>query len=564
MGERSAPASSRGHSLLGLAAPALCIAGLLFAPGRAYGEFRLFDPGAGIDFLSELQKSLTISSSTGTVTVLDREDGSTVTGPLDGDPRLLNRKFDVEWSMNGPGIRLPLSLAPWSIGGAEIRPTLTFEALNGDFDLRFLNQRETAPDDALHGRGPMYGVELSVGSEFPGSPWFAEGGYRFHSLPSTDADRSQPFFSQGARVLSDETRLSRETHDVFSHVGYKFSEALRSYTGVRYRRADVEIEDDLRFADTLLRETTLSSRTKLDGSATEAIVGVEARRGSFIGRTEITFNDEDYGVLATVTYRRPNRHSPDFAALAASAAPLLAELEAEFRERRKELTVVTTGEGETAYLTAEVEGLLGWTEGRLFEILNARELAPLRDSIRLRFYRFRGQLDLIQRVGERKPGSESRPEIAFASYRLAQDGPGTILPDKKVVPILDAAVNLLRKLTGLANEGRFTLRLCIDSPLLQKADFRMWPPEFKKGKHPTGQTAFPIDKAVLGRYFYSLEHRSSSGARRFFECSEDKDKDEVKECLDLLEKSADQLVTCNFQKEKCELHDLGPKEKCPP
>jgi len=224
-----------------------------------------------------------------------------VTSPLDGDPRLLNRKFDIEWQMSGPGVRLPFTLStPRIIGGAEIRPTLTFEALQGDFDLRFLNQRETGPSDSLHGRGPMYGVELAVRTESP--TWFAEAGYRFHSLPSIDVERSQPFTSPGARVLLDESRLSRETHDAFTRIGYSFSQDLRSYTGVRYRKADVEVEDNLRFTDVLQRETALRSRTKLNSSVTEAIVGMEVRRGSLMGRTEITFNDKDYGVLATVTY----------------------------------------------------------------------------------------------------------------------------------------------------------------------------------------------------------------------------------------------------------------------
>jgi hypothetical protein len=416
MGARGALGSSRGHNLLGLAVPALCIAGLLLAPGRVYGEFRLFDLGA--DYLSELQKSLTISSSTGTVTVHDREDGSTVTGPLDGDPRLLNRKFDVEWSVSGPGVRLPLSLfKPRSIGGVEIHPILTLEALYGDFDLRFLNQRETAPDDALHGRGPMYGVELALRTESP--QWFTETGYRFHSLPSIDADRSQPFFSQGARVLSDETRLSRETHDVFSHVGYKFSEALRSYTGVRYRRANVEIEDDLRFADTLLRETTLSSRTKLDGSATEAIIGVEVRRGSFMGRTEVNFNSKDYSVLATVVYagslsgEEPGMHQDGIkedpgnaemerrlSAIADAIAPKLASIEARFLSDWETLTKVDGSDGQPAYLAREVRLRLDQTEQALVDVLKEySELEALVDWVKDEFRRIRVNLKIENQIG---------------------------------------------------------------------------------------------------------------------------------------------------------------------
>jgi hypothetical protein len=289
-----------------LTAIPFCAATLLLGERPASGQFRLFDWDAGVDYLSELQKSLTISSSSGTVTVLDLGDGNTTTAPLDGDPRLLNRKFGIEWSLSGPGVRLPLSLStPRVIGGAEIRPTATLEALHGDFDLRFLNQREEGPNDSLHGRGMMYGLELAVRADFPGSHWFGESGYRFHSLPNTDAHRSRPFTAPGpSPVLTDESRLSRETHDAFTRFGYSFyGKDVLAYAGVRYRSASVEIQDDLRYADTLLnQETSLSSRTQLESSETEAIGGVEARRGSFIGRTEITFNDKDYGVLASLVY----------------------------------------------------------------------------------------------------------------------------------------------------------------------------------------------------------------------------------------------------------------------
>ncbi len=550
MGAGRAPASSRGHSFLGLAAPALCVAGLLLAPGRACGQFRLFDLGAGTDYLSELQKSLTISFSTGTVTVRDLDDGTTEMTPLDGDPRLLNRKFDIEWSMNGPGVRLPLSLGTRSIGGAEIRPTLTLEALNGDFDLRFLNQRETGPDDALHGRGPMYGMELSVRSEFPGFPWFAEGGYRVHSLPSTHAERSQPFTSQGIRVLSDESRLSRETHDVFSRVGYSFSQDLRSYTGVRYRRANVEIEDDLRFVDTLLQETTLSSRTKLDGNATEAIVGVEARRGSFVGRTEITFNDKDYGVLATVVYKSSERTRREIDEFAMSVASQLAQIEADFRMHRKSLTVVSVSPEGTIYLAAEVALLLDSTEARLLNVLHLKELAPLRASIQFRFRHFRMELGLIPPVvGAGPKTSDARPRIAFAAYGLTEADRERIPYSKMWDQVLDDVDAVLLRATGLARTGNFTLKLCMDS-LPRKAKFRLWLPNHKG---PEGKTAKPVS-AKRGMYYYNLWFTNNRSLQ--IKCSKPADEP----CLDLWDSDGDQLVKCDFATGDC---DPSPVQGCP-
>jgi hypothetical protein len=540
------PASPRGRSLLGLVAPALWVAALLLAPGRACGQFRLFDLGSGADYLSELQKSLTISSSSGTVTIFDPQDGSTVTSPLDGDPRLLNRKFDIEWQMSGPGVRLPFTLStPHVIGGAAIRPTLTLEALEGDFDLRFLNQRESSPNDGLHGRGPMYGVELALRAE--SRTWFAETGYRYHSLPSTAADRSQPFTSPGAEVLTDESRLSRETQDAFTRVGYSPSEGLFTYTGVRYRKANVEIEDDLRFVDALQRETTLSSRTKLDGSATEAMVGVEGRRGSFTGRTEITFNDKDYGVLVTVVYKGSEFSRNKIDEFGVSVASQLAQIEADFRARRQSLTIVSSSPEGPIYLAAEVALLLDSTEARLLNVLHLKELAPIRASIQFRFRRFRKDLGIIPPVvGASPPMSDARSGIAFAAYRLAQADPDRSL--SKADKILNKIGDLLLRATGLASTGGLTLKLCVDS-LPRGASYRLRP------GGPQGRTA---EEKAAARGNYSCVF-SYEGSKIPIPKNPD-DPDHT--CIDLWETDGNQLMECNLRTQTCALQRSPPLHGC--
>jgi hypothetical protein len=379
IGPSSATALRRRAPGIAQVSVALCAVVLLFSPHIAFGQqFRLFGSesfgfrkakfGLGSGYLSELQKSLTVASNSGTVTIHDLDSGTTETSPLDGDPRLLNRKFDIEWSVSGPGITLPFEFpSPQAAGWAEITPRVTLQVLEGDFDLRFLNQREVGLDDSLHGRGVLYSVEAELtGNLCRSCPWSAQGGYRFQKLPSAGVDRSQSVASPGLRVLNDESRLSRETHDLFTRFGYSFTgKDVVAYTGVRHRWANVEVEDELRLFNPLFnQETTMRSRTKLDGRSNEAIVGVEARHRSFIGRTEVTFNDQDYGVLATVVYNGSELTRTEIDTFAISVAPQLAQLETDFQERRKALTLVPTGPCGSACL-AEVALLLDWTEARL-------------------------------------------------------------------------------------------------------------------------------------------------------------------------------------------------------
>jgi hypothetical protein len=516
---------SESRGILKFAVPAICISAFLFGSKTVFGQFRLFGTqsfefgkiqfGLGIDYLSELQKSLTISSSSGTVMVQDGATGTNETGTLNGDPRLLNRKFDIEWQMSGPGVHLPLTLSePRLIGGAEIRPTLTLEALDGDFDLRFLNQREAGPDDSLHGRGLMYGVELAVRAESLGSRWFAESGYRFHSLPSVNAERSQPFTSPGVQVSIDESRLSRETHDAFTRVGYSFSgRDVLTYTGVRHRWANVEVQDDLRFVDTLLQETTLSSRTKLDSSASEAIVGVEARLPrSLVWRTEITFSNQDYGVLAAVVYagrskRRPRSldHLKERAAvIAAEIAPKLKRIYNEFDKSRKDLpTFEIPGTGR-AYLAEPLLELLQKTEKDLLDALSGHvELIALQDYVRHLFARTRGALQL-QYVAQ---AGGPIPQALFVAARPLYV-PAMVQTNKKGLSA-DGSASLLEEIlikVGIisdeADRKDLVVEFCVTSSP-NRARFKMHPISPMPGE-PPGTNTRGLMKGWRGLYTYTV------------------------------------------------------------
>jgi hypothetical protein len=513
MGARSAPASGRGHSFLGLAAPALCIAGLLLVPGRACGQFQLFDFGAGIDYLSELQKSLTISSSSGTVTVRDLEGGTTETVPLDGDPRLLNRKFDIEWSMNGPGVLIPIS-GSVGTGWGRVQTSFSLQAREGDFDLRFLNQREEGADDSLHGRGTFYGAELAVTALCRSCPWFAESGYRFQKLSGADADRSQSFNSPGLRVMGDENRLSRETRDAFARFGYSFTgKDIVTYTGVRHRWADVEVEDELRLFDPQFnQETTLRSKTKLDSRATEAIIGLEARRGSFIGRTEIAFNEEDYGASVQIIYSRPAKEDHNhqefrkrMARIAVEITPDLRRITNEFLRDREKLRVVEGNGGSMAYLQSDLAALLDGTEHKLSEVLQRYpELDALNDWAQDQFIQLRQDL----KRGNSPTGGTHLARFS-QSWALLQTG--STKPEPQYGILGAFATSCLAFITNMSEKDELSMDLTFNTKLGPETQLEIYP-KYHPKKDPiliNIGDPYPIPRGTYSYQVYERTHPQS-------------------------------------------------------
>lgn len=231
----------------------------------------------------------------------------------------------------------------------------------------------------------------------------------------------------------------------------------------------------------------------------------------------------------------------------------LAQLEVEFRKRRESFRGL--------YTTAEVEHLLGWTENRLFEILYPRELAPLRDSIEFRFRSSRKDLGLaLPAEGSEQQASSAHPGIALAALRRVQV-PGGRLPSGKTGSILDAIEGLLRQLTGIAEERRFTVRLCVGS-LPRSARFKMWPPGDPTGDS-TSMKTMEQKEVVRGRYVYKI--RQGFTIQPVMQCpTSSPAPDEPEEaCLDLLEKKEDQFLKCILGRAECEdLRDLLFSDNC--
>jgi hypothetical protein len=236
---------------------------------------------------------------------------------------------------------------------------------------------------------------------------------------------------------------------------------------------------------------------------------------------------------------------PDYAALAAAAAPKLAEIESSLRSRR----VTIEAEAAKGPVTAgEVKELLDWVEGQMFTALEPDELAPLRASIQLRFERLRRQLEAASGEGG---------GFAFASFRAARASSGGLLSLEEIVSLLEAADAVLQRVKTLAEDRHFSLRLCVVSQPRAGAMFHMRPPGYPPGVKE-GPTV--LNREVgRGRYVYLAEEQK--GKNREIECGW-KGNEGARECLDLWDTSGDQLYSCNFDERACTLRDL-PRGGCP-
>lgn len=246
------------------------------------------------------------------------------------------------------------------------------------------------------------------------------------------------------------------------------------------------------------------------------------------------------------------------AKLAAAAAATgiiakkLAKIEAEFQERRQKLTVVSAGTESEAYRAKEVGSLVDSTEEDVLDVLDGKERAALRDSVRLRFRRIHNGLE-----SSAQTASAVQPGIRLAAFRSRADREDLVLRTR-TEPFLDAARYLIDTVKGLFDEKRFTVRLCVISRPAQEATFRMWPPSYKKGDFE-GETAKEIPRAPIGRYFYKVQYRQRALKKQFepIECGGE---DEL--CLDFLEGKGDRLLACDFAAGICRLREFSGK--CPP
>jgi hypothetical protein len=244
-------------------------------------------------------------------------------------------------------------------------------------------------------------------------------------------------------------------------------------------------------------------------------------------------------------------------AAAASAATIiakkLAKIEAEFRERRQRLTVVSAGTESEAYRAKEVSSLVDSTEEDVLDALDDKEWAALRDSVSLRFRRVRTGLE-----SSAQTASAARPGIRLAAFGRNKADREDLMLRTRANPLIEAVGSLIATVKSRFAEKRLTVRLCVISQPVPEATFHMWPPSYKKGDFG-GDTVKEIPGAPIGRYFYKAQYRQRGLKKQYepIECG-----GEDNPCFDFVENTADRLIECDFVAGICRDRELSGK--CPP
>ena len=337
--------------------------------------------GLGTEYLSERQGRLEIRSTHSVLTLLDREHGIVTTMIENGDPALLQRKFDVEWRAQGPGVTVPLRLPSLHLpGGGGIYSSLVLDASTADVTLDFHDKPEQpANSDSLHGRGPMYGLGLDViGAVCNRCPWYAVG-YQWRNFPSLTVDRSPHFFAPGFNVLGDKVRLNRKNQSFSTRIGYTLpGNRVATYVGVRRFMTGIVVQDKVSLgSQTLPEETALSSLSKFASSRTEKVVGIDVHLGGpFFARSEFAFGDRQReGLLRLIYLKSPPEEKRIISneregAIADAIVPGLAHAREIFESRWRNLSIVE-GPGSTRYyLLREVDALLVGLLQDILKVLN--------------------------------------------------------------------------------------------------------------------------------------------------------------------------------------------------
>lgn len=196
---------------------------------------------------------------------------------------------------------------------------------------------------------------------------------------------------------------------------------------------------------------------------------------------------------------RPYSDSPkrEAAAIAASLAIRLAQIEAEFIERRAKLP--------PHYPAAAVSDLLNTTEAELLDALSYQELAALRDYVEEKFRLARTNLE-SSRTHRSAAFTALRPAIVLAS--LSPPRPIVAAPEPPAESVLDHILEIIRHLRKLADDTNLTTDLCVvSSP--PGANFSMRPRLFNKWRGDRTDTE--VENLYRGIYIY----RISKGFRSF-------------------------------------------------
>jgi hypothetical protein len=461
--------------------------------------------GLGLDTLFEHQESLRIESQR-TESSQEIQGGGTFV--VDGDPDLLNRKFDLDWDLRAAGVEVPLGLSCFRLTDLiRVFPTLTLEAAMADVTLGSVTKTESNPKTTLEGRGPLFGVKLGATASLCGScSWFTGISYHYRSLPALDADRSPELSERELEVLRDQVRLSQDVHEVSTQVGYVApNQKVAYYTGVRGRWTDVDIEDELRLRSLIDQQTTrIATRTRLKSETIEAVAGVAAHLGgSIYGRTETTFSGQDYGVTVSIVHVGP-REAPQEESeetetkareTAALLVPRLEQILAAFQERRQRLQTAAAGAQE--YPRQAVAALLNDTERDLLQSLTGPELTAMRDYVQNLFKQARLRLAL-------PPGS---PPVRLASlhpFLMQGARPAPEGLDKGAADSwFDRIANAIGKILDQSRNNNLVMTLCVKTSPKDRAEFRMHPVSYDlldKKVITTGR----IVKVWRGLYSYTV------------------------------------------------------------
>lgn len=484
--------------------------------------------GLGLEYLFEHQESLRFASQQSVIS-LRTEDGGIRPMVVDGDPGLLNRKFDLEWELNGPGVRVPLALSCFRLTDLiRVFPTLILEAASVDVTLDSISKTEANPKTSLQGRGSLFGAQIGVTASLCGAcPWFNGTSYHYRNVPNFDVDRSPGFVEPGFEVLRDEVRLSQEVHQVSTKFGYVAPGGrVAYYTGIRGRWTEVDIEDELRLSGANRQETSLSSRTKLDSTIVEAIAGVDIYLGgSIFARTETAFSSQDYGARLSVVYVGPYKPEINSAGqketreevemraeeLAGAIVPSLRQILAAFMEARASLPIEIGATGMEVYPEGAVISLLASTERDLFQALGGRELTAMRDYIQRLFSDARASLG-VPSDPQVTQISFSHPPVKIASlsmYALLQAAQPASASLNKVDTDswLDRIGQAIGTILDFSDNDELLVDLCVKSTPKNRAEFRMRPISYEPPVPIQVNTNGPLVMVWRGLYKYSLSRR---------------------------------------------------------
>lgn len=465
-----------------------------------------------------------------TVTFLCDGAGNCGPGVIPSDPELLNRKFGFELEETVPGLQVPLGLPPLRLGGGRsLRSALVLEVASSDLRLDFRDRTRSGDSTALEGRGTRFGLGLEAAAPLcDGCRFFAAAGYRYRRLPGREVDRRGEV-APGFPVLDDRVVLEQEQHLASARLGYAAGR-FAPYLGVRARRGEIEIEDELRFTGPDGSETALTTRTTLESDAVDGVAGLDVRIGPrLLGRIEAALGEGAEGALLKLVVRlgpgAPDLDPPPEKVrraeeIRAAVTPRLRPIEAGFDTGRAALREVVGPAGTPAYLVADVVALLDRTEDALLAALEPEELAPLRAWVSDRFDRIRDELASAAVTAAGSPGTPG-PRLAGGGHGASRVLPAAKRPGSgEQVASASTVVGLLESVRGVVEQVRRlfeTGRGLTVGPVCIVTDpkgamFTMFPPRYRQtsSSHQIHETNAPVSLIYRGLYAYEVRYADGS------------------------------------------------------